>query len=160
NPLLFTGTIRDNLTFGKHDATEAEIIQAAKDAQIHETIMQFPKQYDTLVGQRGITLSGGQQQRISIARALIRKPKILLLDDRTSALDLQTEARLLRAIDQYECTILIITQKISTAKRSDRIMLIDSGKTVAIGTHEDLLKEAPLYRRIVTSQTEEVSHAL
>jgi len=160
NPLLFTGTIRDNLTFGKHDATEAEIIQAAKDAQIHETIMQFPKQYDTLVGQRGITLSGGQQQRISIARALIRKPKILLLDDSTSALDLQTEARLLRAIDQYECTILIITQKISTAKRSDRIMLIDSGKTVAIGTHEDLLKEAPLYRRIVTSQTEEVSHAL
>lgn len=160
NPLLFTGTIRDNLIFGKHDATEEEIIQAAKDAQIHDTIMGFPDQYDTLVGQRGVTLSGGQQQRISIARALIRKPKILLLDDSTSALDLQTENKLLNAIDQYNCTMLIITQKISTAKTADRIVLIDYGEIIATGTHEKLLQESSLYKRIVTSQTEEVAHAL
>lgn len=160
NPLLFTGSIRDNLTFGKQDASDEEIIQAAKDAQIHDTIMEFTDQYDTLVGQRGITLSGGQQQRISIARALIRKPRILLLDDSTSALDLKTEAKLLRAIDQYNCTMMIITQKISTAERSDRIMLIDSGKVIAIGTHEQLMQSTPLYKQIVKSQTEEVSHAL
>lgn len=160
SPLLFTGSIRDNITFGKKDATEAEIIQAAKDAQIHETIMQFDKQYDTLVGQRGVTLSGGQQQRISIARALIRKPSILLLDDSTSALDLQTESKLLRAIDRYDCTMLIITQKIETAKGSDRIMLIDKGEIMALGNHDDLLAASPLYRRIVRSQTEEVHHAL
>lgn len=158
--LLFSGTIRDNITFGKRHATEEEIIQAAKDAQIHETIMQFPKQYDTVVGQRGITLSGGQQQRISIARALIRKPKILLLDDSTSALDLKTEAALIRAIEKYHCTILMITQKISTAKRADRIVIIDSGKVIGIGTHEELLSSTPLYKRIVTSQNEEVTYAL
>lgn len=160
SPLLFTGTIKDNITFGKHDATVAEIVQAAKDAQIHDTIMQFPKQYDTLVGQRGVTLSGGQQQRISIARALIRQPKILLLDDSTSALDLQTESKLLRAIDKYNCTMFIITQKISTAKRSDRIMLIDNGQIIATGTHDNLLNDSSLYENIVTSQTEEVAHAL
>lgn len=158
--LLFSGTIRDNLTFGKRNATDEEIIQAAKDAQIHDSIMNFPNQYDTLVGQRGITLSGGQKQRISIARALIRNPKILLLDDSTSALDLETETKLLQAIAKYQCTILMITQKISTAKRADRIILIDAGKVIGMGTHEELLENIPLYQRIVESQSEEMTYAL
>ncbi|HLS22323.1 MAG TPA: ABC transporter ATP-binding protein [Pseudogracilibacillus sp.] len=160
SPLLFTGTIRDNITFGKQEAKEEEVVQAAKDAQIHDTIMEFPKGYDTLVGQRGITLSGGQQQRLSIARALIRKPSILILDDSTSALDLQTEARLLKAIERYECTMLNITQKISTAKQADRILLLDSGTVVGLGTHEELLAQSTLYQRIVSSQSEEDVHAL
>lgn len=160
SPLLFTGTIRDNITFGKQEAKEEEVVQAAKDTQIHDTIMEFPKGYDTLVGQRGITLSGGQQQRLSIARALIRKPSILILDDSTSALDLQTEARLLKAIERYECTMLNITQKISTAKQADRILLLDSGTVVGLGTHEELLAQSTLYQRIVSSQSEEDVHAL
>lgn len=128
SPLLFTGTIAENIKFGKEDATKEEIIQAAKDAQIHETIDSFPEKYDAFVGQKGVNLSGGQKQRISIARALIRKPKILLFDDSTSALDLQTENALLDAMTTYKCTMLIITQKISTAKRTDRILLLDDGK--------------------------------
>lgn len=152
SPLLFTGTIRDNITWGKEDATEEEIIQAAKDAQIHETIMTLPDRYDTVVGQRGVNLSGGQKQRISIARALIRKPKILMLDDSTSALDLATEAQLLQAIEKYRCTMMIITQKISTARKADRILLLDEGEILAISTHETLLAEIELYQRIVESQ--------
>src|SRR5699024_829638 len=119
SPLLFTGTIADNLRFGKSNASDADIIQAAKDAQIHETIMNFPNGYETIVGQRGVNLSGGQKQRISIARALVRQPKILMFDDSTSALDLETEAQLLKAIQKYNCTLLLITQKISTAQKAD-----------------------------------------
>jgi ATP-binding cassette subfamily B protein len=152
SPLLFTGTIRDNIIWGKEDAAEEEVIQAAKDAQIHETIMDLPNQYDTRVGQKGVNLSGGQKQRISIARALIRKPKILMLDDSTSALDLATEARLLKAIEGYNCTMMIITQKISTARTADRILLLDEGEILHIGTHEELLAESDLYRKIVESQ--------
>ncbi|MCM3741130.1 ABC transporter ATP-binding protein/permease [Oceanobacillus luteolus] len=152
SPLLFTGTIRENITWGKENASEAEIIQAAKDAQIHDTIMDLPNGYDTKVGQKGVNLSGGQKQRISIARALIRKPKILMLDDSTSALDLATEARLLRAIESYNCTILIITQKISTARKANRILLMDEGKILATGTHHELLEQSSLYQQIVESQ--------
>src|SRR5690625_5769938 len=137
---------------GKEDATDAEVEQAAKDAQIHELILRLPKQYDTLISQRGVNLSGGQKQRISIARALIRKPEILMLDDSTSALDLTTESRLLDAIQDDDCTLLIITQKVSTALRADRILLIDYGKVLGLGTHEELLEESPLYKQIVQSQ--------
>lgn len=152
NPLLFTGTIRDNIIWGKNDATDIEVIQAAKDAQIHETIMNLPNQYETRVGQKGVNLSGGQKQRISIARALIRNPKILMLDDSTSALDLKTEAKLLRAIRTYQCTLVMITQKISTARSADRILLMDEGEILADGTHEELLEKSSLYRQIVESQ--------
>ncbi|MFD2130067.1 ABC transporter ATP-binding protein [Pseudogracilibacillus auburnensis] len=150
--LLFTGTIADNIKFGKEDATKAEVIQAAKDAQIHHTIESFPNKYDSVVGQKGVNLSGGQKQRISIARALIRRPKILLFDDSTSALDLKTESLLLDALRQYKCTILIITQKITTAKRADRILLIDHGQILAYGSHEKLLTTSALYQNIVESQ--------
>lgn len=152
SPLLFTGTIRDNIAWGKDTATDEEIIQAAKDAQIHDTIMNLPHQYETKVGQKGVNLSGGQKQRISIARALVRKPKVLMLDDSTSALDLATEAKLLAAIEKYNCTMLLITQKISTAITADRILLMDEGEILAIGSHESLLKESELYQRIVESQ--------
>ena len=159
NPLLFTGTVTDNIAWGKQNASTDDVIQAAKDAQIHDTIMDLPHQYDTRVGQKGVNLSGGQKQRISIARALIRRPKILMLDDSTSALDLATESRLLDAIEGYHCTTLIITQKIATAIRADRILLMDNGKVLTIGTHEELLKQSDLYLRIVRSQFgKEFSH--
>lgn len=150
--LLFTGTVRENIAWGKPDATFSEIEQVAKDAQIHEAILQFPGGYDSLIGQRGINLSGGQKQRIAIARALVRKPNILILDDSTSALDMRTEAALLMALGRYDCTILMITQKVSTAMQADTILLLDNGRVSACGTHGELIASVPLYRKIVESQ--------
>lgn len=154
--LLFTGSIKENLAWGKQNATEEELIEAAKDAQIHETIEKLPNQYDTLLGQKGVNLSGGQKQRLSIARALIKKPKILLLDDSTSALDLKTEAKLLHAIRKYDCTTVIITQKVSTAKDADKILLFEDGSLIGFGEHEHLLKSSSLYQEIYSSQFGEV----
>ncbi len=158
--VLFSGSVKDNISWGKTDASMNDIIAAAQDAQIHETIENLPARYDTKIGQKGINLSGGQKQRLSIARALVRKPKILLLDDSTSALDLKTEAKLLDAIESYQCTILIITQKISTAMKADRIILLENGEIAGAGNHHHLLDESALYRKIVQSQNwkgEEVS---
>jgi ATP-binding cassette, subfamily B, multidrug efflux pump len=149
---LFTGTIKENLSWGKEDLTNEEMLEATKDAQIHETIMKLPDQYLTRIGQKGVNLSGGQKQRLSIARALVRKPKILILDDSTSALDLKTEARLLFALKKYTCTTFIITQKVSTAKESDQILLLDDGVLLASGTHEELLQQSSLYKQIYQSQ--------
>lgn len=154
--LLFTGSIKENLAWGKQDATEEELVKAASDAQIHETIQKLPNKYDTLLGQKGVNLSGGQKQRLSIARALIKKPKILLLDDSTSALDLKTEAKLLQAISKYECTTVIITQKISTAKEADKILLLEDGALIGYGDHQYLLKHSSLYQAIYNSQFGEV----
>ncbi|MFZ3589661.1 ABC transporter ATP-binding protein [Bacillus sp. DJP31] len=153
--LLFTGTVRENIAWGKEDASMEEIIEAARNAQIHDTIEKLPLQYESKLGQKGVNLSGGQKQRLSIARALIRKPKILLLDDSTSALDLQTESRLLEAIKEYTCTTLIITQKIHTAMEADKILLIDEGKLLAEGDHESLLSHSSLYKKIFNSQYKE-----
>ncbi|MCY8535276.1 ABC transporter ATP-binding protein/permease [Bacillus vallismortis] len=150
--LLFSGTIKENIAWGKENASLDEIMEAAKHAQIHETIMKLPNGYDTVLGQRGVNLSGGQKQRISIARALIRKPAILLLDDSTSALDLQTEAKLLEAVSTYECTTLIITQKMTTAMKADQILLLEDGELIEKGTHSELLSESHLYKRIYESQ--------
>ncbi|NHM31562.1 ABC transporter transmembrane domain-containing protein [Neobacillus terrae] len=153
--LLFTGTIAENISWGKENASEEEIIEAAKNAQIHETIKSFPQGYQSRIGQKGVNLSGGQKQRISIARALIRKPKILMLDDSTSALDLKTEGRLLHALKGYSCTTLLITQKISTAMAADNILLLEDGEIKEQGTHEELLKGSQLYRKIFETQFEE-----
>lgn len=150
--MLFTGTVEQNIRWGKDDATLEEIIEAAKLAQIHDTIMKLPQQYDTIVGQKGVNLSGGQKQRLTIARALVRKPVILLLDDSTSALDVQTEAALLHAIKQMNCTTFLITQKISSTVGADTILLLDEGELLAQGTHEQLIRESSLYRKIYDSQ--------
>ncbi|WP_201714939.1 ABC transporter ATP-binding protein [Rossellomorea arthrocnemi] len=150
--ILFSGSVSENLLWGKEDATREEMIQAAMDAQIHETILNLANGYDTVLGQKGVNLSGGQKQRLSIARALIRKPKILLLDDSTSALDLTTESRLLHALNQYECTTMIVTQKVSTAMESDRILLLEDGVLIGEGTHQSLLEDSVLYQRIYQSQ--------
>lgn len=151
-PLLFTGSIEENIRWGKNDATKEEIIQAAKDAQIHETIMEQPLGYETKIGQKGVNLSGGQKQRVSIARALIRSPKVLLLDDSTSSLDLKTESKLLQAIQTYGCTTFIVTQKIDTAKSCDRIILMDEGRILAESSHDELVDTSELYQNIVASQ--------
>ncbi|MDE5415547.1 ABC transporter ATP-binding protein [Alkalihalobacterium chitinilyticum] len=150
--LLFTGTIKDNIAWGKEDATDAEIIEAAKKAQIHETISKFTNGYNTVLGQKGVNLSGGQKQRLAIARALVRKPKILLLDDSTSALDLKTEAKILASLRELQCTTLIITQKISTAVEADKILILDDGEMIAEGTHQDLITNDSLYQKIYRSQ--------
>ncbi|KIL48242.1 ABC transporter ATP-binding protein [Jeotgalibacillus soli] len=150
--MLFTGTVRDNIMWGNEHATLDEIKEAAARAQIHEAIMKLPKQYDTVVGQKGVNLSGGQKQRLSIARALVRKPVILLMDDSTSALDMKTEARLLDELSQFSCTTLMITQKISTTMASDQVLLLDDGEIIAQGSHQSLLKSSKLYQQIVESQ--------
>ncbi|KQY91187.1 ABC transporter ATP-binding protein [Paenibacillus sp. Root52] len=150
--VLFTGSVRDNIAWGREDATLAEIKEAAKRAQIHETIEKLPNGYDTQLGQRGVNLSGGQKQRLSIARALIRRPSILILDDSTSALDVATEARLLDALEELSCTTFIITQKISSTTSADLILLLDDGRLIGQGKHEDLMDSSELYRRIYQSQ--------
>ncbi|MBA9083563.1 ATP-binding cassette subfamily B protein [Fontibacillus solani] len=150
--ILFSGTVKDNIAWGVPEAGMEQIIQAARQAQIHETIESLPKGYETMLGQRGVNLSGGQKQRLSIARALIRKPAILVLDDSTSALDVRTEAALLQALTDLECTTFIITQKISSTTSADVILLLDEGRLIAKGTHEELMASSELYQKIYESQ--------
>lgn len=149
---LFSGSIRENIGWGKDDARMEDIIEAAKNAEIHDFILTLPDQYDTKVGQRGVNLSGGQKQRLSIARALIRKPSILLLDDSTSALDAQTEASILKTLKQQACTTFIVAQKISSVKEADHILLIQEGRLIAKGNHESLSKTNTYYQAIYDSQ--------
>ncbi|WP_408607776.1 ABC transporter ATP-binding protein [Bacillus xiapuensis] len=158
---LFTGTVRDNIAWGKKEASLDEIKEAARRAQILETIEELPDGFDTLIGQKGVNLSGGQKQRLSIARAVIRNPFILLLDDSTSALDLKTEANLMAALKEEACTTLMITQKISTALQADKIILLEEGRISSAGTHEQLIEHSPLYRKIFASQygKEEAAYA-
>ncbi|MEI4769020.1 ABC transporter ATP-binding protein [Psychrobacillus sp. FJAT-51614] len=152
--ILFTGSIEENLGWGDSNATEELLREAAKQAQIHNSIEQFPDQYDTRVGQKGVNLSGGQKQRLSIARALVRKPEILLLDDSTSALDVSTENALWGALEDEKATMLVVTQKIRTAKGADQILLLEEGRVSAYGTHDELMESSSLYREIAESQQE------
>ncbi|WP_155592502.1 ABC transporter ATP-binding protein [Lysinibacillus cavernae] len=152
--LLFTGSIADNVRWGDTQAEMDAVLQVTMQAQIHASVEDFPNGYDTRVGQKGVNLSGGQKQRLSIARALLRKGHILMLDDSTSALDVKTEQSLWEALSEEKATMLVVTQKIRTAKGADRILLIDAGKVVAYGKHEELLQTSTLYKKIAISQQE------
>ena len=152
--ILFSGTIRDNIRYGNPDASDEEVFEAAKTAQAHEFIIAFPEGYDTTVGQRGVNLSGGQKQRIAIARALLVKPKILILDDSTSAVDVETEAEIENALESLmdDTTSFIVAQRISTVLKADKILVLDNGRIAAEGSHEELMDTSPLYQEIYESQ--------
>ncbi len=151
---LFSGTIRENIAFGKPNATDDEVIAAAKAAQAHDFISSFPEKYNTHVGERGTTLSGGQKQRIAIARALLLNPKILILDDSTSSVDLATESAIQSALDvlMKGRTSFVIAQRISTVMNADKILVLDKGKVVAEGKHTELMEENAIYAEIYNSQ--------
>jgi ATP-binding cassette, subfamily B, multidrug efflux pump len=151
---LFSGTIRDNIAFGRPDASEEEVTNAAKAAAAHDFIMSFADGYDTPVGERGTTLSGGQKQRIAIARALLLNPRLLILDDSTSSVDLQTEAQIQKALDNLMQgrTSFVIAQRITTVLNADMILVLDKGEVVASGKHHDLLEDSPIYAEIYNSQ--------
>lgn len=151
---LFTGTIRDNIAFGRPDASLDDVIAAAQAAAAHDFIMSFPQGYDTPVGERGATLSGGQKQRIAIARALLLNPRVLILDDSTSSVDLATEYRIQQALDllMEGRTSFVIAQRISTVLNADLILVLDQGRIAARGTHEELMESSPIYVEIYNSQ--------
>ena len=160
--ILFSGTIGTNFKFGYHEATQEELDDAAKDAQASEFIQSKEDGYETVVEQRGKNLSGGQKQRVSIARTLIRNPKILILDDSSSALDMATESKLQLAIKERmkDSTVIMIAQRISAVMDADQIIVLDQGEITGIGTHEELLKTNEIYRSIAISQLgeEAVNH--
>lgn len=151
---LFTGTILDNLRWGKPDATMEEIEQATEAAQAHNFIMGFTDGYNTLLGRGGINLSGGQKQRICIARALLRKPKILILDDSTSAVDSETELKIRESLNNllHDTTVLIITQRIATMQSANRVIVLEDGEVNAVGTPDELMETSEVYREIYHSQ--------
>jgi ATP-binding cassette subfamily B multidrug efflux pump len=175
--VLFSGTIRDNIRYGRPDASDGEVIAAAKAAQAHDFILSFPNGYDTQLGQRGVNLSGGQKQRIAIARALLLQPTILILDDSTSSVDVETESKIQDALEKIQQpstapspghgepstslgvsplsglgTSFVIAQRISTVLNADKILVLDDGQIVAEGTHRELLETSPIYRDIYASQ--------
>ena len=152
--VLFSGTVRDNIRYGRTSASEEEVIAAAKAAQAHDFIMTLPEGYDTHIEQRGSNLSGGQKQRIAIARALLLKPRILILDDSTSAVDVDTEAQIQDALEQIikGTTSFVIAQRISTVLTADKIIVLDNGQIVAEGTHAELIENSPIYQEIYESQ--------
>jgi len=152
--ILFSGTIRDNIRFGRPEASDEEVVAAAQAAQAHDFIMGFPEGYDAVLGQRGVNLSGGQKQRIAIARALITRPAVLILDDSTSAVDVETESLIEEALDTLaaESTRFVIAQRISTVLNAEKILVLEDGMIAAEGTHRDLLASSPIYREIYESQ--------
>ena len=152
--VLFSGTIKDNLRWGNPDATDEQLIEACKLAQADELIQQFPDKYDTWIEQGGSNVSGGQKQRLCIARALLKKPKVLILDDSTSAVDTRTDALIRQAFREFipETTKLIIAQRVASVQDADRIILMKGGRIDAIGSHDELMKSSEVYREIYTSQ--------
>ncbi len=154
NSLLFSGSILDNLRWGDPDADIEKAIEVATIAQAHQFIMQTPNGYDSDLSQGGVNLSGGQKQRLNIARALMKKPKILILDDATSAVDMATELKIQQALKQWDhkCTTFIIAQRISSVMDADKIIVLEQGRIAGIGTHEELLASNPLYQDIYRSQ--------
>jgi len=160
--ILFSGTIRDNIRFGRPEASDEEVIAAAQAAQAHDFIMDFPDGYNTELGQRGVNLSGGQKQRIAIARALITRPAVLILDDSTSSVDVETESRIESALEKLmeaddtlaasHSTRIVVAQRISTVLNAEKIIVLDDGMVAAQGTHRQLLESSPIYREIYQSQ--------
>jgi ATP-binding cassette subfamily B protein len=160
--VLFTGTVRDNIRYGRPEATDEEVVAAAQAAQAHDFVTSFEQGYDTLVRQRGANLSGGQKQRISIARALLVQPKVLILDDSTSAVDVETEAKIQAELEVLMenrtspsapfRTSFVIAQRISTVLNADKIVVLDEGRIADVGTHEELMARSPIYQEIYESQ--------
>lgn len=152
--VLFTGTIKENIKWGKQDATDEEIISACKAAQAHDFIMSQPDGYDTELSQGGLNLSGGQKQRLCIARAIIKQPKILILDDSTSAVDTATEAKIRECFykELKDTTVLIIAQRISSVAQADEIIVLDDGKIDSVGNHEELMQTSEIYQEIYKTQ--------
>ena len=152
--VLFSGTIAENLRWGNKHATDEEIVEAAKLAQADDFVQTFPDAYDTHIEQGGTNVSGGQKQRLCIARALLKKPKVLILDDSTSAVDTKTDSLIREGLRNFlpETTKIIIAQRTSSVEDADRILVIDGGRINAIGTHEELLKENEIYREVYFSQ--------
>ena len=152
--VLFSGTIKDNLRWGNPDATDEEIVEACKLAQADEFIQLFPKKYDTWIEQGGSNVSGGQKQRLCIARALLKKPKVLILDDSTSAVDTRTDALIRQGFREFipETTKIIIAQRVASVEDADRIIVMDGGRISAIGTHEELMQSSEIYREVYTTQ--------
>ena len=152
--VLFSGTVLENIRYGCPEATDEEVIQAAQAAQAHDFILELPDGYDTHVSQRGVNLSGGQKQRIAIARALLLKPEILILDDSTSAVDVETEARVQDALEiiMHGRTSFLVAQRISTVLNADKIIVLDKGRLVAEGRHADLMETSQIYQEIYESQ--------
>ncbi len=153
--VLFSGTIKDNLRWGNKEATDEEIIEACKLAQAHDFVSSFPDGYDTMIEQGGSNVSGGQRQRLCIARALLKKPKILILDDSTSAVDTKTDALIRQGFKQYipSTTKIIIAQRVSSVENADKIIVMDNGRIVNVGTHDELIKTSEIYREVYQQQT-------
>jgi ATP-binding cassette subfamily B protein/subfamily B ATP-binding cassette protein MsbA len=159
---LFDGTVRENIAFGRHGASLEAIVEAARRANAHDFILAFPDGYDTLVGERGVKLSGGQAQRISIARALLADPEILILDEATSSLDSESEALIQAALQDLirSRTTFIIAHRLSTITHADRIAVFENGEIVEAGTHESLLARKGVYHRMVTKQVQAMGEDL
>ena len=156
NNVLFSGTIRENLLWGNENAAEEELVQAARDAQAYDFIMSFPDGFDTNLDQGGVNVSGGQKQRLCIARAMVRKPAVLILDDSTSAVDTATEGRIRESFRQNlkDTTVIIIAQRISSVQYADKIVVLDEGTIAGVGTHDELMASNEIYREIYDSQQE------
>jgi len=159
DPVLFSGTIADNIRYGRPEASLEEVYEAARMAQAHDFISSFPEGYDTELGQRGVNLSGGQKQRVAIARALLVDPAVLILDDSTSSVDVETETeiqaeleRFIKEKGEHRRTTFVIAQRISTVLNADKILVLDRGGIVAEGTHAELLASSTIYREIYDSQ--------
>ncbi|MEM7530604.1 MAG: ABC transporter ATP-binding protein [Chloroflexota bacterium] len=152
--VLFYGTIHENIAYGRPNATMDEVIEAAKAAQAHDFIMQKPEGYDSHIESRGTNLSGGQRQRLAIARAMLLKPSILILDDSTSAVDMETEVKIQEALDRLmaDCTTFIVAQRISSVINADKIVILERGRLADVGTHRELLARSPIYQEIYYSQ--------
>jgi ATP-binding cassette subfamily B protein len=154
DPVIFAASVRDNIRFGRPDATDEEVLKAAQAAAAAEFIKKLPQGFDTYVGERGVLLSGGQKQRIAIARAILRDAPVLLLDEATSALDAESERAVQMAVDELarDRTTLIVAHRLATVKKADRILVLDQGGVVATGTHDDLVGQGGLYARLAKLQ--------